>query len=644
MAEIEDLLVKLQADNTQLISEFKSTNDALKKSVDKMSQDFQKFAEDGEKSTSFLNGAMKVFAGTLAADLAKGAVGLAADALKGLFNIFKEGVIDAAATQAALNDVVSAVSRSGHASAETAVFFEEMANSLQDSTGVSDDLILKSAALAASLTKLGEQDVKKVTTAAIDLSAALGIDLNSATSIVSKAVDGNAAALKKYGVEIQTTGDKTKDLELVTKALNNQFGGAAASKLQTTSGAFTNLTNQFADFAKEAGNIVVKNPATVAALNGLAEIFRQMGAWIKENAYALRVAFAEALAYVVERAGAVVGALNLMFQAVGSDALQGATDALGEYSAKMDEAANTTASGAEVMVTAQQGQGAQLAELTAAQEAYNAKLTEFATALSNTGLTQAYAMELENIKINLEQGTLSQEEAMLAREELLAQQYAKENQMLSEARANNLITEQQYQDATTNLALTTDQKQRQLQTERLKYDQKQSEQRLQQTSQFFGNLSTLSQTGNKQLGAIGKAAAIAQATVDTYAGANKAMAQGGIFGFALAASVVAAGLVNVAKIASTPLATGIDSVPGIGNADNFPAVLAPGERVVPSETNKDLTNFLSEDGGKGTTINVSVVMNDVWTTDPNELGLKIIETINRAAQANGIKTLGSTVV
>jgi hypothetical protein len=48
-----------------------------------------------------------------------------------------------------------------------------------------------------------------------------------------------------------------------------------------------------------------------------------------------------------------------------------------------------------------------------------------------------------------------------------------------------------------------------------------------------------------------KELAIAQAIINTYEGASKAMAQGGIAGPALAAIVIAAGLAQVAKISST---------------------------------------------------------------------------------------------
>ena len=68
-----------------------------------------------------------------------------------------------------------------------------------------------------------------------------------------------------------------------------------------------------------------------------------------------------------------------------------------------------------------------------------------------------------------------------------------------------------------------------------------------QIKQTLGNIATIVGQNSK----FGKAVAIAQAIQDTYAGADKALAQGGAFGFISAAAVVAAGLANVKKIAST---------------------------------------------------------------------------------------------
>ena len=54
--------------------------------------------------------------------------------------------------------------------------------------------------------------------------------------------------------------------------------------------------------------------------------------------------------------------------------------------------------------------------------------------------------------------------------------------------------------------------------------------------------------GLKELAGENKALAVAQSSIDTYAGANKAFAQGGVAGFATGAAIIAAGLANLQKI------------------------------------------------------------------------------------------------
>ena len=62
----------------------------------------------------------------------------------------------------------------------------------------------------------------------------------------------------------------------------------------------------------------------------------------------------------------------------------------------------------------------------------------------------------------------------------------------------------------------------------------------------------------------GKTLAVGQAIIDTYVGANKALAQGGILGFAGAAGIIASGLANVKTILSTDVGDG-------GGGDAAPA-------------------------------------------------------------------------
>jgi hypothetical protein len=69
----------------------------------------------------------------------------------------------------------------------------------------------------------------------------------------------------------------------------------------------------------------------------------------------------------------------------------------------------------------------------------------------------------------------------------------------------------------------------------------------QEITNALGNIAGIVGQNSK----FGKAIAVVQALRDTYAGANKALAQGGIFGFVGAAAVIAGGLANVKNITAS---------------------------------------------------------------------------------------------
>lgn len=78
-----------------------------------------------------------------------------------------------------------------------------------------------------------------------------------------------------------------------------------------------------------------------------------------------------------------------------------------------------------------------------------------------------------------------------------------------------------------------------------------------------------------QASAESKALGIATAVIDTYVGANKALAQGGFIGIATAAAVIATGLANVQKIASTQLPGVPGSFSSAGASVSAPTVPVP---------------------------------------------------------------------
>lgn len=105
---------------------------------------------------------------------------------------------------------------------------------------------------------------------------------------------------------------------------------------------------------------------------------------------------------------------------------------------------------------------------------------------------------------------------------------------IAEMRRNNLISEQDAQTLMAQVAV------------------QQNEQRLAGQRDFFSQLSGLQSSGNKKLAAVGKAAAVTQATIDGVLAVQKALASSPPpVNYALAAAVGVTAAANVAKIMSS---------------------------------------------------------------------------------------------
>ena len=112
--------------------------------------------------------------------------------------------------------------------------------------------------------------------------------------------------------------------------------------------------------------------------------------------------------------------------------------------------------------------------------------------------------------------------------------------------------------------------------------------------------------------AAGKALGVASATIDTYVGANKAIAQGGIGGIASAIAIIATGLTNVKTILSTKIPktnVGGASVGGGASGGSIPT--PPAFNVVGSSDSNQLADAIG--GQSQQPIQAFVVANDVTT-------------------------------
>jgi len=104
--------------------------------------------------------------------------------------------------------------------------FEAQANALRDLTGVDDEAIIGAQALLGQFHLTGSQ-VEKLIPLIVDLSAKMGIDLETAAKAVGKATQGNTGALARYGIMIDDTGKGVNNFTATLQGLGVAQGFAA---------------------------------------------------------------------------------------------------------------------------------------------------------------------------------------------------------------------------------------------------------------------------------------------------------------------------------------------------------------------------------------------------------------------------------
>ena len=129
-----------------------------------------------------------------------------------------------------------------------------------------------------------------------------------------------------------------------------------------------------------------------------------------------------------------------------------------------------------------------------------------------------------------------------ATKDILAEEKALEVQRLTEKRDLYKQGTQAYVDANNELLAYQDEIDRQ----QVQNEKALAEAKINAVQGALGNIASIVGENSK----FGKAVAVTQAIIDTYAGASKALAQGGLFGFIGAAAVIASGLANVKTITS----------------------------------------------------------------------------------------------
>lgn len=256
------------------------------KALTTLSKKFEDFGDDAQKAIKKSDMALASFAGNLASTAVTKGLELISYGFDSLVGSISEATKMAAESQQAQTNLAIALAQTGKYTEKGTQSFFDYADAVEKSTGIAGEAVLETASYIQLVNKLSQEDLKRATQATIDFSAALNIDLGTATSLVTKAIEGNVKGLAKYGLEIQKSSNDTQQLANVLNALQG-VSGAAEAKTKTFAGGFSLFRVAIEDFRKAIGFLIIENPAVIASLKGLSTGVQFLTSIISNNKAAI---------------------------------------------------------------------------------------------------------------------------------------------------------------------------------------------------------------------------------------------------------------------------------------------------------------------------------------------------------------------
>jgi len=178
-------------------------------------------------------------------------------AFKSLINIAKGSVEAFLEQEDASTKFAAALKTTGEYSSTTQKRMEALSSSLQQVTRYGDETTTSAMAMLMSLGSMDSKMASDLIPHVQDFASAMGMDLESAATLVAKAVEGNVGALSRYGIKVEEGLDKQGRMKAITEALSEKFGGLAGAMGDTAGGALIKLQNAFGDMQEEVGRATV---------------------------------------------------------------------------------------------------------------------------------------------------------------------------------------------------------------------------------------------------------------------------------------------------------------------------------------------------------------------------------------------------
>lgn len=569
--------------------------------------------------------------------------GTAIYAVKKAVDFLLSSVRAAAEHARSVNTLSAAFKNVGYTAQGALKQAQDFASKMQNLTGIADEAFLNAQRLLANYGVVGAK-AQQAVEAAYALSIGRGIEFASAMDLVAKAAAGQTSALSRVGIVLGDNVKAADKFDAVLGQINDKFGATAKAAMGDYLTQVNALKESWGDFKEQIGKFVIPALLEVIrigqqAVNVLNQVFGHQQSII-QKAYQKEQEAVSMLSKEIARQEQMRDKAHISHQRAYNERIESLQKELDKHKAIRDDLQkqfDARARNTKVEMEAAEQQAAAIEKTRVAQIKKNAEKEKevdlikkaaeeeekrVRQVLNDAGVgpkqttsgwdTSSYQNKDPMSMANMLTGTdLDETQQFLKNIEEqkygLEDLYKKKLELLQKGN----LDDQTYLDAKKNLDA-------QYRTQTALLDEQLAQRRQKTMATALNNLASLQNSNNKKMAEVGKAAAIAQATIDTYKAANAAYsAMAGIpiigpaLGAAAAAAAIVAGLNNVAQISNIKLAEGglVKAVTG-----GVPAVIGEGgsdEAVLPLDDTKAMRRIggaIAEEGGAvgGVVVNINV--------------------------------------
>jgi len=160
---------------------------------------------------------------------------------------------------------------------------EIAANSLAEEFKFLDnDDILKTFNQLIVYGKLTEDQINQLVPVIINFATATGQDLASATSVITKALEGNSKSLREFGINMKDAKGPGESFSLLMRELAPRVDGVGKAFKESAAGGLAIAKQEFKDLKEEIGG------GLLPALNGILSFLSKAGNGLKDFAKGFR--------------------------------------------------------------------------------------------------------------------------------------------------------------------------------------------------------------------------------------------------------------------------------------------------------------------------------------------------------------------